>query len=282
MGISKIIHVRSQDCLFLNNEFSVNLSEAISCSLDEEIEVEVLNASIPYSFFNVSETNGFLSIREEELDGSNALDYNLELILGNYNAVQFVSMFQTVINQQSITKGKSFVYICVYKKITNNVEISLISPNSQSNFLFKTGVIEKFDCEFLLGFSNKDFKFNTNTILLGDGSVNMSPFDAVYIHSNLGIINSYDTKNGNLTNILIKIPINTLPFSFIQFTNIQNLSYISNRNNIQSLIFQILDSDSDPINLRFANWFLSIKFTIIKKENVFELQRNSELVPVTF
>lgn len=276
--MTKIIHIRSLDCLFVNNTYTVNLNEAITALADEEIVIEVLNASIPYSFYNVSKSNKFLSIREEDIGGANPIDYNLELVEGNYNAIQFVSMFQTTINQQSITKGKSFIYQCIYKKLTNNVEITLSSINSQSNFLFKTGILERFDCQFLLGFSFNDFAFDTNTPLIGDGAVNMSPFDAVYITSNLGIVNQYDTRNGNLTNILTKIPVNSLPFSYIQFTNIQNLSYKTNRTTIQSLQFELVDYDGDAIDVRFANWFLSIKLSIIKKQNVFVVPRPNEVV----
>jgi hypothetical protein len=277
----KIIHIRSQDCLFLNNVYSFSLNESINCEEGEELNVEVLNTSIPYSFFNVNGTNKFLSIREAELDGSNPVDWNLQLIEGNYNAITFLSAFQTAINLQSIALGKSYNYSVAYQKLTNTVLFTLNSSNAKTEFLFRTGILERFDCQYLLGFSFEDFSFDSNNTLTSNGSVNMSPYDAVYIYSNLGIINQYDTLSKNLSNILIKIPINSLPFSYIQYTNDARLVYKSSRTVIQSIELETLDFDADPIDLRFANWFISIRFFFTKKD-VFKVPRPTDLIPVSF
>jgi hypothetical protein len=279
---NKIIHIRSIDCLLLNDVYSVSIPEAISVASDEELTIEVLNASIPYSFFNVNFSNKFLSIIEAELNGSNPVSWDLELPEGNYNSITFLSMFQTTINAQSISLGKSYNYSLSYNKTTNTATILLNSANAQTNFLFLTGNIARFDCQLLLGFSLADFQFVSNIPLVGDNSMNMSPYDAIYIYSNLGITNSYDTKSRNLTNILVKIPITSLPFSYIQWENQQFLTYKSTKNTISNLEFRIADYDGDPIQLRGALWFLSIKFTISKKDKVFQVPRPNEQVPVEF
>lgn len=278
----RIVHVRSIDCRKIGDTWSVALPEAISVASDEEISIEIINASIPYSFYNVNYSNKYLSIQEEEIGGANPVSWTLTLTEGNYNAITFLSMFETAINSQSISSGKSFVYDVVYNKLTNTATISLTSSNSQSNFLFLTGSQSAFDCQYLLGFTLADFQFTTSTPLTSDGSMNMSPYDAIYIYSNLGIINAYDTKTRNLTNILVKVPITSLPFSYIQWENTQNLSYKSNRTIINELQFQMKDFDGDSIDLRGANWFLSIKFIITRKSGIFQVPRPNEEVPVEF
>ena len=276
----RILHIRSQDCTKIEGTWSVILPENIAVNSDEEISVEIINASIPYSFYNVNYANKYLSIREEEIGGANPVDWTLTLTEGNYNAITFLSAFQTAINSQSTSLGKGFTYTTTYNKLTNTATIALTSPNSQTNFLFRTGAQERFDCQYLLGFTFEDFQFTTSSSLTSDASMNMSPYDSVYVYSNLGIVNAYDTKTRNLTNILVKVPIISLPFSYIQWENTQNLSYKSNRSLINEIQIQMKDFDGDDIDLRNANWYMSIKFIITKKSNVFTVSRPNELVPV--
>lgn len=280
----KIVQFRSQDASYSNDTWTFTLPEAIVATEQEEIAIEVINASIPYSFYGVNYANKYLNVTESEEDGSNPVSYLLTLTEGNYNAIQFLSLFQSAINSRSLVVGKSYVYSTSYDKFTNKATITLTSSNARSDFLFGSGADSNFDCEFLLGFhGGLDRTVTSSASLTSNSTMNMSPYEAVYIHSpNLGIVNSYETKTKNLSTILIKIPITSLPFSFIQWENTQNLRYKSTRNVIGTISFTLKDLDGDDIDIQNNNWYLSIKFLLLPKSDVFRVSRPDDMVPIEF
>lgn len=279
----KIIHFRSQDATYLDGVWSFTLTEAIAVGENEEIGIEVINCSIPYSFYNINYANKYLDVIESEADGSNPVAYTITLTEGNYNAIQFLTLFQSAINIGSSTSGKSFTYNITYDRYTNKATFNITTSNAKTQFLFSSGANQRFDCEFLLGFFGGDVSFTNSSPITSNSTMNMSPYEAVYIHSpNMGIVNSYDTKNKNLSTILIKIPVNNVPFSFIQFENTINLRYKSTRNTIGTITLALKDGDGDDIDIQNNNWYISLKFLILPKENVFRVSRPDDMVPIEF
>jgi hypothetical protein len=278
----KILHVRSQDCVYDSQTgiWTTNIPEGIACSQDEYIRIEVINVAVPYSFYNINETNRYLDIRESEENGANPVSYTISLPIGNYNVIQFCSIFQSTMNTFSASSGKSYTYTVSYDKYLNKATYGVSSANAKCEFLIASGANETINAQYLMGFTLADFSFTTSTTLTSDATMNMSPYDAVYIYSNLGITNAYDTKTKNLSNILIKVPITTLPFSYIQWENQQLLTFASYRTTIQTIEFAVKDMDGFNFNLNNGNWYISIKFVIEKKEDTFRPTRPDELVNV--
>jgi hypothetical protein len=279
----RVVHIRSLDSnSYTNGTWSFILPEAISVNQDEEIRVSVINASIPYSFYNVNYANKYLDVRESDANGSNAVNYTLTLTEGNYNAIQFLSLFQSAINSRSASVGKSFTYVITYDKFTNKGTFSLSSLNAKSVFLFSSGSNQRFDCEYLLGFSGGDKTLTSSSPLTSNATINMSPYEAIYINSNLGIVNNYYTKTSNLSPILLKVPITSLPFSYIQWENRSGdlLTYRSSRQVISTIEIQIKDADGDDIDLQNGTWFLSLKFHSYPRPRNFTVQRPDEMIPV--
>jgi hypothetical protein len=185
---------------------------------------------------------------------------------------------ETQLQTQSLTYGRGFTYNITWDRYTNTAVYSIVNANAKCQFLFGTGVNKDNSLRRVMGFTEKDFSFTSSVALDTDSVMNMSPFDAVYIHSNLGITNSYETKSKNLSNILIKIPITTLPFSYIQWENTILLTYASYRTTIQTVELAVKDMDGNNFNLNNANWYMSIKFIIEKKDSVFQPVRPNDLV----
>jgi hypothetical protein len=275
----KVIHIRSSDCVYLNgtnDNIVFNLTDNVICDPNEVILVQVLNASIPYSFYNVNYSNQFLDV-QEEINGITK-NYSVEFEVGNYNIQQYTSLLQTYLNEQSNLNGHGFNYLVSYNKFNNKVSFSLTTANATTKFLFSSGPNHLYSNEFILGFDNKDYQFNSLASLTSPNVVNMSPYENVLIHSNLGITNQYETLSKNLSNILLKIPINSSPFSYIQYQDIsQNQKYVSSLTTITALNFWLTDSDNYRINLNNIPWYLTIKFEFIKKENHFTIERDATI-----
>lgn len=258
------------------------LSESISCLADEEIVIELGVASIPYSFYNIqTDYNNVLDLTESEIDGSNPVSYSVYLDTGNYSSTQMLSLLQTNLNTQSALQGKSFTYTIAYDKYKNKATFNVSTSNAKTTFNFATGANVPINCQELLGFIEQDVSFQTGVNLTSNSTINVSPYEACYIRTqSLGIVSAYETKNRGISTIFAKVPVSSVPFSFIQYTNDQRLSYISTRQNIDFLEFQITDLDGAPLDLQFNNWTMSIIFQIRKKTEVFTPVRPNEMIPI--
>lgn len=272
--------MRSQDGSHDTNTgiWTFNIPEGIAVNEDEMIRIEVINAAIPYSFYNINVNNRKVDIRESEADGSNPVTWEFDFPRGNYNVNQFLTLMETQLTAQSALYGKSYTYNITYDRFLNHATYFLQSPNAKCEFLFGSGGNSAFSLRRVMGFTENDFSFTSSASLTTDSVINMSPYDAIYIHSNLGITNSYDTKTRNLSNILLKVPITTGPFSYIQWENQQLLTYISYRTTIQTVEISIRDMDGNNFNLNNANWYLSVKFIVEPKKDVFQPIRPDDLV----
>jgi hypothetical protein len=280
MSAEKILHFRSQDASYNDTTgfWTVNIPEGIAVNEDQYIRIEVINCAVPYSFYNINRHNYYVDIIESNADGSSAVSWTFICPRGNYNVNQFISIMETQLQTQSLTYGRGFTYNITWDRFTNTAVYSIVNANVKCQFLFGTGANKDNSLRRVMGFTDKDFEFTSSVALTTDSVMNMSPFDAVYIHSNLGITNSYETKSKNLSNILIKIPITTLPFSYIQWENTILLTYASYRTTIQTVELAVKDMDGNNFNLNNANWYMSIKFIIEKKESVFQPVRPNDLV----
>jgi hypothetical protein len=259
------------------------LSESITCLADEEIVIELGFASIPYSFYNIqTDYNNALDITESDADGSNPVSWTFYLETGNYSATQMLSLLQTDLTNASAVSGKGFTYLINYDKTKNKASFSVTTSNAKTTFRFASGANVAINCQELLGFIEQDVSFQTGVPLVSNSTINVSPYEACYIRTqSLGIVSAYETKNRGISTIFAKIPVSSVPFSFIQYTNDQRLSYISTRQNIDYLEFQITDLDGAPLDLQFNNWTMSIIFQIRKKTEIFTPVRPNEMLPIT-
>jgi hypothetical protein len=280
MRVEKILHFRSEDASYNESTgfWTVNIPEGIAVTEQEYIRIEVINCAVPYSFYNINRHNFNVDIIESNADGSSAISWTLEFPRGNYNVNQFISIMESQLLNQSTTKGRGFTYNITYDRFTNTAEYELVSANAKTEFLFGTGVNRDNSLHRVMGFTKEDFSFTSSVALTTNSVLNMSPFDAVYIHSNLGITNSYETKSKNLSNILIKVPITSLPFSYIQWQNDILLTYASYRTTIQTIELAVKDMDGNNFNLNNATWYLSIKFIIEDKDSIFQPVRPDDMV----
>lgn len=271
--MAKIVHIRSQDCLNINDKSDnivFSLSETITCEEDEEILVEVINCSIPYSFYNINYSNKYLDISE------NGNIFTILLEEANYTATQFASIVQSKLTEAS---PNGLTYTVTYDRYTNKLKFRVSDNSAVVSFLFISGQNSKYDCQHIMGFYRKDDYMFTNSELISDSTVNMSPYEAIYIHSNLGITNQYHTSSKNLSTILAKIPITSAPFTYIQFENTsEKYQNQTNLKSIQMINLSLKDADGFPIDINNNFWFITLKFIPQKMRNPFTLPR--DLIPV--
>jgi hypothetical protein len=276
-----ILHIDSGKCTKVNGKSNhIIFYFPLIGGPDYHIDIELLSASIPYSFFNISDYYRYLSVRETQTSNpANSFTFDISIPAGNYNINQLINQLQTTLNANT---QLAVNYIISYDKITNKLTFSTPTTDRTITFLFNTGNKSKVDLQKILGFDLQDYSFSTGNNLISVGSVNISPYSNIFIVSpNLSITNQISSLSGNYTNILHKIPINTSPNTFIYDRNLLFTKYRSGINTLNAIELLLTDEDLDLIDFNGVDWYCSIKVILTPKNSIplLELLRD-ELIPV--
>jgi hypothetical protein len=234
------LHLSSNfaDKIYSNNnadtEFYLPLIEIPS---QYHLHVNVVHASIPFTFYNINSSNNVLNY---SIEGNN---YSFIIAQGNYN----------VVNLKDYLMSNLPGFIITYSPITNKYTFT----QNYYGFTF----LNTSTCLNILGFSQQTITSN-GTSLTSTQSVNLNPIRCVCICSDLPSSNiSLNSKNKN--NILCSIPITTQPNSIITYLNHNNFKINTYANVLSSIRIQLMDQDGNLLNLNGTNWSMTIQFDVI-------------------
>ena len=235
------LHLSSNfaDKLFNNNnadaEFYLPLIEIPS---QYHLHVNVVHASIPFTFYNVNSSNNVLNYTVD------SINYSLVITQGNYNVNNFKSFLNSNMSNFTIS----------YDPIQNKYTFV---NTANLNFTFSSTS----SCLGLLGFTNQN-NTSINYSLTSTQTINLNPIRCVCVGSNLPSSNiSLTSKNKN--NIICSIPITTQANSIINYLNPNNFKINTYANVLSSLRIQLMDQDGNLLNLNGANWSMTIQFDVI-------------------
>lgn len=210
--------------------FSVDYQDGVlSCKENEHMELNVLSFDMPNNMYNINSTNDYFQIT---LD--NGLITDIHIKHGNYSVKTLLKEFQTIFSQNVIpeasilhqffgTYADVLTIVCVYNETTNT-------------YTFKKEIDLPLSIELPIAFS-LFFKPKTCGALLG-----MENNEEVEITANgmtTGLINLIDYN---------KIIVHTENISYY-YSNIENLSTISNRQFLSNIIFWKSKADVPPYQL---------------------------------
>ena len=210
--------------------FSIDYPDGIlTCKENEHMELNVLSFDMPNNMYNINSTNDYFQIT---LD--NGLITDIHIKHGNYSVKTLLKEFQTIFSQNVIpeasilhqffgTYADVLTIVCVYNETTNT-------------YTFKKEIDLPLGIELPIAFS-LFFKPKTCGALLG-----MENNEEVEITANgmtTGLINLIDYN---------KIIVHTENISYY-YSNIENLSTISNRQFLSNIIFWKSKADVPPYQL---------------------------------
>jgi hypothetical protein len=232
-----------------NNYYNGLISDAlyllptIEVSQDENALISIKNAVIPYSFYNVNNTNNKLNY---VVDGVN---YTIYLIVGNYNVNTLKSHLIELV-------GNSFVITYISK--TNK----FIFTHSTDDFIF----LSTSNCFEILGFKDNYNYSSFNLSLTSTISINLFTIKNIYVCSDNFILNNIDSNNHNKSNIICSIPVNGSMNSILFYEdNTKHLVY--KLGNIQNLRLTLTDEDGELIDFNDVHYSITLEITIVKKIN---------------
>ena len=224
----------------------------------EQVYVSVRNATIPFSWYNVNETNNKLNFT---IDGTS---YTITLTEGNYNVNTLAVEFKTEIDHIHFQHGHNGDLTITYLPKINKFYFF----HSHHDFSF----LSTSTCFELLGF--EDGKTYLSTLLPSQQQkeeltstigVNLFLVRQIYITSDNFILNNINAATPTNANIIASVPVLGNPNSIINYENTSAKHLIHHLNNINNLHIRLEDQKGQLLLLNGVNWSITLELTIIKK-----------------
>jgi hypothetical protein len=205
-----------------------------------QIFLSVNHATIPYSFYNINNTNNYISL----YDLVNLTYSNYTIPIGNYNINQLLNLFNSNLTGYTFT----------YNNINNKITITHIN-----NFQ----IMNTSTCSQLIGFQANTITTSYGTSLTSINCIDLFPFNVIYIQSNLLTYN-INKSSANNQSILCAIPVYSQPYSIIQYTNYNNFRCNLFSNNLYRIAIKLIDEYGKSIDLNGCHFNLSLQIEIVK------------------
>mgnify|MGYP003643836057 FL=1 len=241
------LHVRSKDGTQLteglNSHFSVNLASAITTRPDQIIHISLISASIPHSFYPVSDRLKNDTITYDDTE-------TLTLPSQNYDPYELLK----VLNSDTAFNA---IFTASYEEFTNKLVLTNTTVDTHTlNWTLSNS-------EKILGFYNQ-----TDDIVLAgqsttsNGMLDFASIHSVILRSSIAQGNVLSTNTGQ-SSILQKINIDVAPYGmiFLNATDVSQVS-LSSAPSIEQITFQLQDQNNNLIDFNDINYEFSLLFTI--------------------
>lgn len=244
---TKIINLNSKNSIKNNSTFLSNVFFPFSGLLKDDDDnniieryISILNAQIPYSFYNINIYNNILVIQII------STLYTLTLTRGNYNATSLITEIQTQLTANAITD--------LTLSISSTTGLLTFTKTTGSFSLISSGSTIYEVLGFVVG-------TNYNSV----SSKIIAPYPLNLLGTLRLRICSYELSTNNIDFTLITLPIETGNFGLIQYTNITNIKATLNNTSLDGFDISIIDDDSNYINFNNINWTMTFVLTLIRR-----------------
>lgn len=239
----------------------------ITASSGHYIYISVINAVIPYSFYNINLNNNYLycTVHYQFISGvmsAHDESYYIDIGYGNYNAVQLAQVLSNMSNWTPTSSLGSYnnpnlvvTYSAIYNKFTFkntlNLEFDFSIPYSTC--------FEPLGLSKTLAVNNASFGYSYTSFY----TINLATVRTINISTNFSSGNLTILKTNNY-NTLCSIPVLGLPNSLISYENPNDFKtnlYVNEFNNITILL---TDQDGNKIDLNGQYYTLTLQIDILK------------------
>lgn len=247
------ITIRSRDLISTavgdnNNSGRFNLFEDIIADEDEILGVELVSATIPNSFYNLSNNNSNNTITFKE--GAN--DYiTLTIPSGSYDILELSDKLKTLLEAQSTVWGNSYTYTFSYDKINNLLTIT--NSGNDAIFDFTTNTT----CRRFLGFTSSIQTINSINGITSDRAVDITDTrNSIYIRlPNLSNSKVIESNSGKYSNVVAQIPVELSRNNFFTYDPPTKFVCELVQKQINSIDINITyQEETNPVNFERADW----------------------------
>lgn len=202
------------------------------------IYLSIQNCVIPYSFYNINSSNN-------QLIYYIGTSQNIAIIPeGNYNINQLITTLKSLMLPN---------FNITYNNINNKITFTYTS----SFYISSSSTISE-----IIGFVKEtDHYSDVNFTLTSVNNINMHPIKCINIVSNLMTFNINKSFVNN-NSILCCIPINSQPYSLIEYHNNNNFRVNLFVNTISTIRIKLIDDNGNLLNLNGLNFSLTIQLDV--------------------
>ena len=215
--------------------------------------IQVLNAQIPVSYYQINYTNNSLRLT---LVGGTTLTTTLTITRGNYN----VNTLMTEISAQYALLGAGTL-TCSFNKISGLLTMVLASATYNISFSVLPSTISK-----ILGFASTTTYISTALSLTSPFPVSLLTIKKLKICSSALSTHSVDSNSGQI-NLINTIPVNAPVYSIITYENKQSHAPILRSKTINLIDIQIFDENNQFVNFNNVDWTITFALTIFRKRD---------------
>jgi hypothetical protein len=207
--------------------------------------ISVIDANIPYSFYNVNNNNNTLSYVEDPY--YSFIVHNITIPVGNYTINSLVTTLNSLIQPLTVT----------YNNLTN--KMTFVHPTLQFGFYTDNNT-----CFELLGFNKiNHFSGTSPRTLISDTCCNLNSIRSICICTNYHTNNIHVNKP-TMRSMIASIPVNAQPNQLISYQNMTAFRNNLYTNVLHSIVIKLIDQNGDIVNLNGAHYSMTLQIDLIK------------------
>jgi hypothetical protein len=272
------ITIRSRDLISTsigdnNNSGRFNLFENILAVDDEVLSVELVSATIPNSFYNLSNNNTNNTITFNENAGAFT---TLTIPSGSYDILELTAEIKKLLEAQSIVNGNNLTYTFIYDEITNTINITSSSTVITTIFDFTTNTT----CRRFIGFTNKQAILNSTAGITSDRTVDITDTrNSIFVRlPNLSNSKVIESNNGKYSNVIAQVPVALSRNTFFSYDPPVSFRCELAQKQINSIDVLITYQDElNNVNFERADWEINLLVSFHKASKDIIDARNNEL-----
>ena len=267
------IAIRSRDLNLtsqqdFNNSGTLNLFENITAQDDEVLAVSLVSATIPNSFFNLSNNNKNNKLKFKETGDADFI--TLTIPSGSYDILELNSKVKTLLEASS---SNGLTYTLTYDEINNTVNIKNSNPTVKSTTFDFTN---EDSCRRFLGFKSQEISITTTNGITSDRGVDITDTrNSIYIRlPNLSNNKVMESSTGKFSNIISQVPVSLSRNTFFIFEPAVEFVCELTQKQINSIAINITyQEETEAVNFENCDWEINLKIMFFKSHHIHEQQR---------
>ena len=267
------ISIRSRDLNLTsqqdyNNSGTLNLFENITAADDEVLAVSLVSATIPNSFFNLSNNNKNNKLKFKETGDADYI--TLTIPSGSYDILELSSLIKTLLESNS---SNTLTYTFTYDEISNALTIKNSNPTVK-NTTFDFTIEDS--CRRFLGFKSQEISITTTNGITSDRGVDITDTrNSIYIRlPNLSNNKVMESSTGKFSNIIAQVPVALSRNTFFNFDPPVEFVCELTQKQINSIAINITYQDeTEAVKFEGCDWEINLKIMFFKSHHIHEQQR---------
>ena len=259
---SRIIILNSAHGISLNGSYKSNLFFTFNGLLTQEdnieqVQISLVNAQIPVSFYTINYTNNMFKIEITTLK-------LLTIPVGNYNANSLITILNTLIDDSNFSVTIS--HITGKLKFSYNKDFIIYTDNCSIGSI--------------LGFELNNTYNSSVGLLYATFPLNLLGYKRIEIYTQVLQTYNYSSLNGGMNCLLAIIPIDQPSFGLITYNNFTDTKHIINNTTLDSIDIQIKGEDENFINFNNIDWTMKLKLDITRKKPLEIINNNIKPIEI--